>query len=176
MNTGEDPHLDVGAYVLHALPPDEAAAFEKHLANCAACRREVEELSGPAALLGAAEARTPSPDLRDRVLGLITGVRQERGGLREPLGAHSQETPGRTTGAGEQRYRRRARRLGLALAASVAAAAALGGATGGSTRRPTAPARRRLRRTPPARSSPMSWPPPTPPSARQNCRTTPRPA
>ncbi|XKK60792.1 anti-sigma factor [Streptomyces sp. ARC32] len=130
MNTGEDPHLDVGAYVLHALPPDEAAAFEKHLANCAACRREVEELSGTAALLGAAEARTPSPELRDRVLGLIAGVRQERGSLREPLGARTRQgAPGRTGGAEEQRYRRRARRLGLALAASVAAAAALGGAT-----------------------------------------------
>ncbi|MEU9634783.1 anti-sigma factor [Streptomyces tendae] len=130
MNTGEDPHLDVGAYVLHALPLDEAAAFEKHLANCAACRREVEELSGPAALLGAAEARTPSPELRDRVLGLIAGVRQERGSLREPPEAHTrQEAPGRTGGAEEQRYRRRARRLGLALAASVAAVAALVGAT-----------------------------------------------
>ncbi|MFE5259203.1 anti-sigma factor [Streptomyces coelicoflavus] len=130
MSAGDDPHLDVGAYVLHALPPDEAAAFENHLATCAACRREVEELSGVAVRLGAAEARTPPPGLRDRVLERISGVRQEHVGPREPHEARTRRaTPGPTTGAGEQRYRRRARRLALALAASVVAVAALGGAT-----------------------------------------------
>ncbi|MFE0207083.1 anti-sigma factor domain-containing protein [Streptomyces sp. NPDC058985] len=129
MIADDDPHNDAGAYVLHALPPDEARAFESHLANCAACWREVEELSGVAALLGAAEARTPPPQLRDRVLGLIIVVGQERGSL-EPYGpAKQQETPVRRAEVRERWYRRRARRLGLALAAAVAAAVALGGAT-----------------------------------------------
>lgn len=111
MRTGDDPHLDVGAYALHALPPDEEAAFENHLASCAECRREADGLTRTASMLGAGEARAPSPELRTRVLGQISTVRQER--LEPPrAGAHP---------------RRRQRVLGFALAASVAAAAALGG-------------------------------------------------
>ncbi len=34
----------IAAYVLGGLDPAEAAAFETHLANCPACRREVREL------------------------------------------------------------------------------------------------------------------------------------
>ncbi|WP_217168116.1 anti-sigma factor domain-containing protein [Streptomyces sp. AC512_CC834] len=111
MKVGDDAHIDVGAYVLHALPPDEEAAFENHLASCADCRREADELTGTASLLGAAEARTPSPELRHRVLGQISAVRQERPEHPEP----------------SKRHRRRRRALRLALAASLAAAAALGG-------------------------------------------------
>ncbi|MFH9730159.1 anti-sigma factor domain-containing protein [Streptomyces sp. NPDC017260] len=117
MRTGDDPHLDVGAYALHALPPDEEAAFENHLASCAECRREAVELTRTASLLGAAEARTPPPELRHRVLAQISAVRQER-----PEPADRPRRPGSWV-----RHRRRQQVLGLALAASVAAAAALGG-------------------------------------------------
>jgi hypothetical protein len=34
----------VSAYVTHALPADEAAAFEAHIASCAQCRQELETL------------------------------------------------------------------------------------------------------------------------------------
>jgi hypothetical protein len=34
----------VSAYVLQALPPDEAAAVEAHIASCAQCQQELEEL------------------------------------------------------------------------------------------------------------------------------------
>ncbi|QFR02133.1 zf-HC2 domain-containing protein [Streptomyces phaeolivaceus] len=44
-----DPHQAVGAYALHALPPDEEAVFERHLDTCAACRRELAELTEAAA-------------------------------------------------------------------------------------------------------------------------------
>ncbi|MFF3850607.1 anti-sigma factor domain-containing protein [Streptomyces sp. NPDC002328] len=104
----DDPHLDVGAYVLHALPPDEEAAFENHLAGCDACRQEVEQLSRAAVELGAAESSPPPAELRRRVLDQIAAVRQDR----SPVPA--------------SRIRRQ-RILRLALAASVAAAAALGG-------------------------------------------------
>ncbi|MFJ8465226.1 anti-sigma factor [Streptomyces swartbergensis] len=109
MNLTDDPHLDVGAYVLHALPPGEAAAFEKHLAGCAPCRLEVEQLSSAAVRLGAAETSAPSADLRRRVLDQIVTVRHDR------------------SVAFASRRRRRHQSLKLALAASVAAAAALGG-------------------------------------------------
>ncbi|AWW41366.1 anti-sigma factor [Streptomyces cadmiisoli] len=108
MSGSDDPHADVGAYVLHALPPGEEAAFENHLAGCAACRREAAEMARTAARMGAAEARPPSPDLRGVVLERIAAVRQE-----PPAPA--------------PRQRRRQRVLGLALAACLAAATALGG-------------------------------------------------
>ena len=39
----------VSAYVMQALPPDEAAALEAHLATCSQCRQELEELRPVAA-------------------------------------------------------------------------------------------------------------------------------
>jgi anti-sigma factor RsiW len=56
MSHNDDPHLAVGAYVLHSLPPSEEAAFEDHLAGCATCRHEADELAAVTARLGAAEA------------------------------------------------------------------------------------------------------------------------
>ncbi|MEV5014419.1 anti-sigma factor [Streptomyces sp. NPDC053780] len=119
MTAGGDPHLDVGAYTLHALPPDEEADFENHLASCPACREEAAELAATVALLAAAEFRAPSPEVRRRVLAQIGTVRQER-----------RVAPDRDLEAAAlaARRRRRGRRaLGFALAVSVAAAAALGG-------------------------------------------------
>ncbi len=115
-----DPHLDVGAYVLHALPPEEEAAFENHLASCAECRREVEDLTGRATQLGVAvEPQTPSPELRRRVLGEIAAVRQDH--------ARAEERPNRPAVVTTRRHRIGRRALKLALACSVAAAVALGG-------------------------------------------------
>lgn len=34
----------IAAYVIHALPPDEAATLESHIASCAQCRLELETL------------------------------------------------------------------------------------------------------------------------------------
>ncbi|MGW0856694.1 anti-sigma factor [Streptomyces sp. NPDC002690] len=113
---GADPHLDVGAYVLHALPPDEEAAFENHLAGCAECRTEVDGLAATANLLGeAVEERTPSPEVRRRVLQQISSIRvpTARGDGLTPVVTRS--------------HRRRVRALAVSLAASVAAAAGLGG-------------------------------------------------
>ena len=44
--------LEIGAYLLGALPPRERSAFEEHLAHCAACRNEIADLAGIPALLG----------------------------------------------------------------------------------------------------------------------------
>ncbi|MCF2129337.1 anti-sigma factor [Strepomyces sp. STD 3.1] len=115
-----DPHLDVGAYTLHALPPDEEAAFEHHLASCAACREEADALAATAALLAAGQLRAPSPEVRRRVLAQIGTVPQER-----------DVAPDRdleqAAALAARRRRRGQRALAFALAASVAAAAALGG-------------------------------------------------
>ncbi|MER5468165.1 anti-sigma factor [Streptomyces sp. NPDC002685] len=107
MTAAEDPHQPVGAYVLHALPAAEEAAFENHLAGCAACRDEVAELSAVTARLASAQdGADPSPELRRRVLDRIGHTLQERLPRSAPV---------------------RQRALRLALAACLALAAALGG-------------------------------------------------
>ncbi|MFG3168953.1 anti-sigma factor domain-containing protein [Streptomyces sp. NPDC048200] len=106
--TAEDQHQLVGAYVLHALPPDEEAAFDNHLADCAACRKEVAELSAVTLELASGHEAEPSPELRGHVLDRITRTRQEHIAAPGPNG-------------------RRGRVLRVALAACLAVAAALGG-------------------------------------------------
>ncbi|MER7565825.1 anti-sigma factor [Streptomyces sp. NPDC097941] len=111
MTTEEVPHQPVGAYVLHALPPNEAAAFDRHLDGCHACRLEVAELAEAAARLApspAEDAVVPA-DLFGRVLDDIGRTPQEH------------ELTGRPPG------RRKRRLTSWALAASLAAAAAFGG-------------------------------------------------
>ncbi|WP_405551258.1 anti-sigma factor domain-containing protein [Streptomyces sp. NBC_01171] len=77
MSTAPGDHDAVGAYVLDALPPDERAAFENHLAACAACREEAAQLME--AVVGLAEAVSLPPDdaARARVLADIRHIRQE---------------------------------------------------------------------------------------------------
>lgn len=72
------PHDAVGAYLLDALTEDERAEFEAHLATCAACQREVAELSSVIGLLplvieqehraGTSVIPEPSAGLRNRLL------------------------------------------------------------------------------------------------------------
>ena len=71
-----DVHTLAGAYALDALPSDERAFFERHLAVCDACRAEVSELTETAARLGSAAAQAPPPALRDRVLAAANVTRQ----------------------------------------------------------------------------------------------------
>ncbi|MGO4145151.1 zf-HC2 domain-containing protein [Paenarthrobacter sp. YAF11_1] len=51
--TGNSVHQLLGAYLLGGLEADEARTFEHHLATCAECRRELEELESLPALLDA---------------------------------------------------------------------------------------------------------------------------
>lgn len=62
----------VGAYVLDALPADEAAAFETHLASCPACLAEVAELREVVGVLPLALTPVEPPaSLRDRITRAI---------------------------------------------------------------------------------------------------------
>jgi Anti-sigma-K factor rskA/Putative zinc-finger len=62
-------HDLTAAYALHALDPDDARAYEAHLAHCERCRGELAELSeGAVALAYAADGPAPPPELRDRIL------------------------------------------------------------------------------------------------------------
>ncbi|MEU4266834.1 anti-sigma factor [Streptomyces sp. NPDC026092] len=110
MTTPEDPHLNAAAYALHALPPVEAAAFEKHLAGCEACRRDVAEFEETAARLVVSDTAPVPEELRARVMELVSHTPQDR--------PHHITRP--------HAKARGQRALRLALAASLAAAAALG--------------------------------------------------
>ncbi|WP_394428338.1 anti-sigma factor [Streptomyces sp. SGAir0957] len=115
MNTA-DLHTLTGAYALHALDPEEQAAFERHLDACPACAQEVRELSATAARLGRAVTIVPPDGFKESVLRRIDGVRQE-----PPRTAAATAVPAAV---------RRGRRLSRwALAACLAAVAALGGTT-----------------------------------------------
>lgn len=82
VNESSMTHEALGAYVLDALPEDERAEFELHLAGCETCRAELAGLQGVVALLPKLfeqepdEARlardgagiVPDPSIRDEVL------------------------------------------------------------------------------------------------------------
>jgi anti-sigma factor RsiW len=71
-----DVHTLTGAYAADALEPDERERFEEHLRDCAACRREVAELTETTARLGAAAAAPAPAELRARVLEEVSRTRQ----------------------------------------------------------------------------------------------------
>src|SRR5438270_14072527 len=86
------------AYVLDALDRDERRAFEIHLAGCAECAADVRSLRRVTdGLAWAAPLRTPSPEVRDRVLTAVTGSAPHQ--PREPIG------DGRARGAGSRTHR-----------------------------------------------------------------------
>ena len=69
-------HLLTGSYALDALPPDEQAEFDKHLAQCPSCAQEVRGLRETAARLALATAVSPPPQLRAGVLAAVPRTRQ----------------------------------------------------------------------------------------------------
>jgi anti-sigma-K factor RskA len=69
-------HLYAGAYALDALPADERALYERHLASCEACRAEVDDYRATAAHLGSAEATSPPASMRAAVLAQVERTRQ----------------------------------------------------------------------------------------------------
>jgi anti-sigma factor RsiW len=62
-------HDLTAAYALDALDPEDARAYEAHLARCERCREELAALSDAASALAyATEAPAPPPELRARIL------------------------------------------------------------------------------------------------------------
>jgi anti-sigma-K factor RskA len=72
------PHVEVAGYALGKLEDDEAVTFEAHLAECAECRRELEDLRGLPELLGRAAPPVRLPgDLRARTLAAVREAAEE---------------------------------------------------------------------------------------------------
>lgn len=59
-------HIDLGAYTLGGLNPDEQVAFESHLAGCPECRKEMAAFAPMASRLGAVDAGTARALLESR--------------------------------------------------------------------------------------------------------------
>ncbi|MEO3808087.1 zf-HC2 domain-containing protein [Sphaerisporangium sp. B11E5] len=80
--TCEEVRMSLGAHVLGALEPREALLVEAHLATCAGCRDELEELGGLTAMLAKVgeedieQAGRPPHAVLDRLIA--TSVRRRR--------------------------------------------------------------------------------------------------
>lgn len=78
--TTMDIHTLAGAYALHALDDQEAAAFTRHIAGCEPCAVEVAELRETTARLAGSTAAAPPPRLKTTVTQRIHVTRQEAPG------------------------------------------------------------------------------------------------
>jgi anti-sigma-K factor RskA len=117
-----DIHTLTGAYAAAALPPDERARFEAHLAECDDCAQEIRELLETTTLLGVAAATAAPPQLRERVMAEVARTRQLPP-LVPPLvptrpAAGPSRRPARREG--RARWERRIRRWALTTAACLA--------------------------------------------------------
>jgi anti-sigma-K factor RskA len=88
--SGADRHPscgeDVAPYALGALSPDEARAFERHLALCDLCQSDLAEL-GPVvdALSDTPEQIAPPPDLKRRIMAVVEEEAAERRAAAQPV-------------------------------------------------------------------------------------------
>ena len=103
-----------GAYVLGALPPAEREEFERHLAVCADCRRDVADLLPLPGLLGRVDAAD-----RSSLLAGSPSVPPPPGLERRLLEAARAESPRAPL------WRRTRTRVAVGLAAAAAVAAAV---------------------------------------------------
>ncbi|WP_441005460.1 anti-sigma factor family protein [Arthrobacter sp. PsM3] len=114
-------HQLLGAYLLGGLEPVEAAAFEQHLAGCAPCRQELDELASLPALLDA----LPVPDAVALGAAATTAGRDPVPPVPVPAGVPAGVTR-RMLDEVSARRRKARLRWSAALAAAAAACLALG--------------------------------------------------
>jgi anti-sigma factor RsiW len=61
----------VTAYLEQALPPDERARFDAHVAGCAGCATYVDQMRQTIRLVGALTEEDLSPQARDQLLDVF---------------------------------------------------------------------------------------------------------
>jgi anti-sigma-K factor RskA len=118
-----EPHTLAGAYAMDALDRRNTARFERHLACCEECAREVSGLQEATARLAAAAAAQPPAALKARLLAQIARTRQlPSAGQGQPLAG--ERPAGRATGRprGSSQWRRAGLTLGLSLVVALVAA------------------------------------------------------
>ncbi|HEX5294455.1 MAG TPA: anti-sigma factor [Streptosporangiaceae bacterium] len=126
MRHESDVHTLAGSYAMDAISAPDRARFDRHLARCEDCAREIASLHEATARLAAAAAVSPPPALKARVMAAAAATRQQPPGL-EPEAA-LRTWPLRTWPVRAWRGRPApSRRLAMA-AGAVAAAAAVAAA------------------------------------------------
>jgi len=76
MRDKRDAHTLAGPYAMDAISAPDRARFERHLAGCQECAREVASLREATARLATATAVSPPPGLKERVLAAAARTRQ----------------------------------------------------------------------------------------------------
>jgi Anti-sigma-K factor rskA, C-terminal/Anti-sigma-K factor RskA, N-terminal domain len=128
---GPEPHTLAGAYAMDAVAGADRARFERHLASCPACTRELAELREATARLAGAVAAEPPGGLVQRVVASAARTPQlpaapgPAGRWRARRGRRPRTGTGRRPAHPRQALRAR---LALALAAVFLAVAAASGA------------------------------------------------
>jgi len=122
MRHGRDVHTLAGPYAMDAISAPDQARFERHLAGCAECAREIATLREATARLATAAAVPPPPALKARVMAAAAATRQ-----RPPAAEPEEEAARRWQSRG-----RLAIAAGALAAAAVVAAAVVFGVSNGS--------------------------------------------
>jgi anti-sigma-K factor RskA len=76
MRHRRDVHTLAGPYAMDAISPPDRARFDRHLAGCEDCAREIASLREATARLAAAAAVSPPPELKARVMAAAAATRQ----------------------------------------------------------------------------------------------------
>jgi anti-sigma-K factor RskA len=73
----QEVHTLAGAYAMDAISAPDRARFERHLAGCQECAREIASLREATARLATATAVPPPSGLKERVMAAATLTRQQ---------------------------------------------------------------------------------------------------
>jgi anti-sigma-K factor RskA len=134
MRHKREVHTLAGPYAMDAISAPDRASFERHLARCEECAREIASLREATARLATAAAVAPPPALKARVMAAAAATRQ-RPPVLEPEAAvrtwrSRLGSPGRLGSLGRLGSRGRLA-LAVAAVAAVAAAVVFGVSNGG---------------------------------------------
>jgi anti-sigma factor RsiW len=134
-----EAHTLAGAYAMDAISEPDRVRFERHLAGCDECAREVASLREATARLAAATAVSPPPALKERVMAAAAATRQQPPAVEPPRPARAwpaRAWPARAwlARAWPARWRVRVRVVLAAAAVAVAGVAVLLGVSNGSMR------------------------------------------
>ena len=72
-----DAHTLAGAYAMDAIPAPDRERFERHLAGCEECAREITSLREATAMLGTAAAEPVPGGLKERIMATAAVTRQQ---------------------------------------------------------------------------------------------------
>ena len=128
MRHKRDVHTLAGPYVMDAISAPDRARFDRHLARCEDCAREIASLREATARLAAAAAVSPPPALKARVMAAAAATRQR------PPGREPEAAPRTWPLRRAPRRRRLAMAAGAVAAAMAVAAAVVFGVSNGGMR------------------------------------------